>query len=259
MADLPAFQRSQFEFTAHLRDPENVAAPGDVEDRRVAIYRDLLFSNVCSFLDNGFPILKSIYTAEDWKLLSRKFFATHRSHSPYFLEISEEFLAFLENEYQPLPSDPEFLLELAHYEWIELALMTSRETLDMTTVDRNGDLLEATPILSPLAECLSYEWPVQHISEEYQPESPLEQPQFMIVYRNDETDEVGFMEANPVTARLFELIREQSNRSGRQLLQQISEELQHPDPQVVIQGGHQILLKLHHAFIIPGTRAALKI
>ncbi len=255
MADLPAFQRSQFDFTAHLRDPEHVSAPENVEDRRIAIYRDLLFNNVCGFLNNGFPILKSIYSEQDWKVLSRKFFSTHRSHSPYFLEISEEFLDFLENEYEQMPADPDFLLELAHYEWIELALMTSRETLDIS-VDRNGDLLESVPVLSPLAECLSYQWPVQHISKTYQPEAPLEQPQFMIVYRNEETDEVGFMEANPVTARLFELIRDDGSRTGRQLLEQIVKELQHPDPQIVIQGGHQILLKLHHAFIIPGTKAS---
>ncbi|HBS27633.1 MAG TPA: DUF2063 domain-containing protein, partial [Gammaproteobacteria bacterium] len=123
-------------------------------------------------------------------------------------------------------------------------------------VDRNGDLLEDVPVLSPLAECLSYQWPVQHISKTYQPKAPLEQPQFMIVYRNEETDEVGFMEANPVTARLFELIRDDASHTGRQLLEQIAKELQHPDPQIVIQGGHQILLKLHHAFIIPGTKAS---
>jgi hypothetical protein len=45
VADLPEFQRKQYEFAAHIRDPEKNAAPPGIEDRRLAIYRDLFFNN----------------------------------------------------------------------------------------------------------------------------------------------------------------------------------------------------------------------
>jgi hypothetical protein len=41
------------------------------------------------------------------------------------------------------------MLQLAHYEWVELALDVS--TLDFPEVRQEGDLLESRPVISPLA------------------------------------------------------------------------------------------------------------
>jgi len=47
MADAPERLRAQqFELTRHLRDPDGVPAPPALEERRVAVYRDLVFRNV---------------------------------------------------------------------------------------------------------------------------------------------------------------------------------------------------------------------
>ena len=40
MADNSDFQAKQFAFAAHIRDPQHVAAPDGIEDRRMAIYRE---------------------------------------------------------------------------------------------------------------------------------------------------------------------------------------------------------------------------
>ena len=37
---------TQYALTAHIRDPENQPAPAGIEDRRMGIYRDLIFCNV---------------------------------------------------------------------------------------------------------------------------------------------------------------------------------------------------------------------
>ena len=42
----PDFRQVQREFAAHLRDPANNPAPGNIEERRLAIYRELFFNNV---------------------------------------------------------------------------------------------------------------------------------------------------------------------------------------------------------------------
>jgi len=252
MADLPDFKKQQYAFTAHIRDPENNPLPDGVEDRRMAIYRDLLFNNVNSFLEGSFPVIRSLYRDEAWLKLARKFFAQHQSSTPYFLEIPQEFLAFLEKEYQPSHEDPPWLQELAHYEWVEIALMVSDEEPDVSNVDHSGDLLTGTPVVSPLAWSLNYQWPVHQISPDYRPEEPHEQPTYLIVYRDSE-DEVQFIEANPVTARLMQLMQENENNSGQDLLEQIADELNHPNREIVIQGGHQTLVKLHKAGIVLGT------
>jgi hypothetical protein len=248
----PVFQSIQYAFAAHIREPDKYPRPKDVEERRMAIYRDLFFHNVEGFLSSGFPVLRTLYSDTDWQGLVRGFFAEHRCHTPYFLEISEEFMRYLQEERTPQPEDPPFLLELAHYEWVELALSISEEKPNWEAINPHGDLLRERPSLSPLAWLLSYQFPVHKISHEFIPRVPSEQPTHLMVYR-DRRDEVGFMELNPVTARLVALMRVEPARRGIDLLKKIAQELQHPNPERVIQGGMQTLLKLRNKDVILGT------
>ncbi|MDH3342773.1 MAG: putative DNA-binding domain-containing protein [Gammaproteobacteria bacterium] len=246
------FKDIQYAFTRHLRDPENNPAPEGIEDRRMGIYRDLFYNNVEGFLSKGFPVIRSIYNKENWHRMARDFFSRHKCKSPYFLEISQEFLAYLQNEREAQPEDPAGLLELAHYEWVELALTVSDETIKLDHIDANGDLLAGQPVLSPLAWPLSYQFPVHKMSADYLPEQAPEQASHLVVYRNRK-DEVKFMEINPVTARLIYLL-ENNNMSGRQALQQITEEMQHPNAEVVLKGGLLALQELQSNGVILGTR-----
>jgi len=78
---LPAFKKHQYEFTAHLRDPKKNAMPDGIEDRRMGIYRELLYNNIESFIASGFPVLREIYNDENWHKMVRDFFARHHKAS----------------------------------------------------------------------------------------------------------------------------------------------------------------------------------
>ncbi|MCP4410042.1 MAG: DUF2063 domain-containing protein [Gammaproteobacteria bacterium] len=248
----PAYIQKQYEFAAHIRNPSLHPRPRDVEERRIAIYRELFYNNIEGFISSGFPVLRGLYEDADWHRLVRDFFIYHRCRSPYFLEISREFLEYVRDERPEHPRDPPFLNELAHYEWVELALSVSEEIPDWERIDAKGDLVQGRPVMSPLAWLLEYAFAVHEIGPDFIPQVPGEQPTYLLVYRNQQ-DEVGFMEPNPVTARLVTLIQEYPQKTGEQLLGQITEELQHPQPELVIQGGKQILLQLKDADIILGT------
>lgn len=71
--ELPHFQTLQYQFAAHIRNPDKNAAPSDIEDRRMAIYRDLFFNNAEGFLSGNFPVLKQISSEEYWLRLARGF------------------------------------------------------------------------------------------------------------------------------------------------------------------------------------------
>ena len=253
MASRPEFARRQYEFAAHIRDPEHKPAPGDVEDRRMKIYRELFYNNVEGFLSSTFPVLRKIHEDKAWHDLVQDYFSNHLSHTPLFLEIPREFLGWLENERAHGLNEFPFLYELAHYEWVELALSISEETLEQDNVDPDGDLLAGIPVLSPLAWQLAYQYPVHKISPDFLPDQPGEAPTLLVVYR-DSTDNVGFMEINPVTKRLLELIAEGSNPTGKELLQRIAEEMSHPRPAVVINGGMEIMKGLLEKKILLGTK-----
>lgn len=253
----PRLRDLQYGFTAHIRDPGNAPRPADVEDRRMAIYRDLFYHNVEGFLANGFPVLRALLEDDRWHAMARDFFARHRSKSPYFKEIGKEFLTYLESE-RDHPDDPPFLWELAHYEWVEMAVGTGEYDHDPhrpgpRQADPDGDPATGIPVLAPFAWLLHYRYPVQRIG----PEQPSPEPEatYLVVYRTHE-DEVAFLALNPVTMRLLELIRQASEASGEALLRRIADELRHPNPEVVIRGGLEILEDLRRRGVLAGTRPA---
>ena len=117
----PNFAEVQKIFTAHMRDPASNPGPTDIEDRRLQIYRDLVFNNIESLIAGSFPVLKTIYPAEQWKILIRAFVRDHISHTPHFPKMPQEFLMFLQHKEQEDPEFPfafPFTMELAQYEWL---------------------------------------------------------------------------------------------------------------------------------------------
>lgn len=252
-AKLPRFQQAQYQFAAHLRNPDANPAPADIEDRRMQIYRDLFYNNIEDFLANAYPVLRRISDDETWHARVRDFYARHQCHDPIFHRVAAEFLDFLEKERGEHADDPAFIRELCHYEWVELALSVSELELTPELADPNGDLLQGRPLVSPLAWTLSYEWPVQRIGPDAIPEAPGEQPTYLIVNRNRQ-DNVRFMEINAVTARLMQLLEEDVTSTGAELLRQIATELGHPQPEAVVEAGAEILRDLRERDILLGTR-----
>lgn len=248
-----SFQQTQYQFAAHIRDPQINAAPAAIEDRRLQIYRELFYNNVEDFLSNAFPVLRKISSDEVWHRRVRDFYARHECREPQFYKIAEEFLRYLDAERGEHPDDPPFLRDLCHYEWVELELSVADVQLTPELADPNGDLLQGRPLLSPLAWTLSYEYPVHRIGPEFQPQLPDGQPTYLIVHR-DRHDDVHFMEINAVTARLMQLLDEDPQSSGHELLQRIAVELQHPQPEAVVQAGADTLKDLRSRDIVLGTR-----
>lgn len=248
---MPAFQALQYAFAAHLRDPARHPAPAGIEDRRLKIYRELFYNNIEGFIRGGFPVLRTLYNDAGWHAMVRDFYHRHVSHSPQFCHIAEEFLDYLQNERGTIAGDPPFLLELAHYEWVELAVAI--DDAPLPDCDPVGDLLEGAPLISPLARHLAYRHPVHKIHRDYQPAEPPPEPTFLVVVR-DREDKVGFVELNAVTARLLKLIEEQPARSGREQLLTLAAELKHADPQALVRHGQAMLEQLLAQGILLGTR-----
>jgi len=247
------FREVQHVFTQHMRDPENNPAPEGVEDRRIGVYRELVYNNIEEFIANSFPVLRKITPDEQWHKMLRDYVCNHQAHTPLFPRMPLEFIQYLEDERHGHPEDPGFLLELAAYEWAEIAISLDTREIEMDGIDVEGDLLAGVPILNPLIMPQTYQYPVHQISPDYLPDASPETPTYLLVYRR-KNDEVGFLELNTVSARLVECIQGNDDKTGLQLLEVIAEELKHPDPQVVINGGQEIMRDMHSKDILLGVR-----
>ncbi len=252
MVELTKSQKAQVAFANHIRDPENSAAPANIEDRRMAVYRELIFNNIAGFIDSGFPVLKQIIPQNDWQTLIRQFLVEHRAQSPYFAEVTKEFLVFLEKTDSPLKQKYPFLEELAHYEWVELALMIDSFSVDSVSLKDSVDLLNDKIVLSEVAWPLVYEFDVQHISSDYQPRVKPDTPTFIVVYRNRH-DDVEFTEINAVTFSLLQLLKNYPDETGKQVLTRLAAEIPQVPSQTIIDNGLDILLKLMKRDIILGV------
>ena len=218
MWPVPDLRQQQAAFAAHLRDPEANPPPAGIEPRRMAIYRDLFFNNIAGLLAGNFPVIRRTLGEEAWRNLARRFYSTHRSRTPLFPELPREFIRFLEGGMAP--GDPPWLLELAHYEWIELAVQIDDSPLPAH--DPAGDLLDGIPVVSPWMRALAYQWPVHTIGPDLAPSVPPADPTLLLV-RRDGSGSARFAAISPLVYRLLERLGE-GGRSGRAQLQSLAAE-----------------------------------
>lgn len=256
MADSRTFKEKQYDFAAHIRDPENVAAPVGIESRRMAIYRKLFFNNLYNLLATFFPVIRKIHTETQWRRFIRGFMQHHQAETPYFLQLPQEFLAFLQNEFEAAEDDYPFLLELAHYEYAELALSVSEEENNVEGIDPDGDLLTGIPVKSSLSWSFAYRYAVHRISPKFLPDEPETQPVYLALYRGTD-DSVGFLELNAVTAALLDAIEvNPDNKTGEELLRALAAKINYPDADALVAHGVDALREMRQLEILTGCRIA---
>jgi hypothetical protein len=219
MSELFSLQRS---FTEHLRDPDHTPVPDGLDKRRMSVYSELIFNNVSVLLTDFFPVIKSILSGDHWDQMVRNFFISHQSQTPYFMEISGEFVEYLSHA-QLSSNFPEFLTELAHYEWVELALYTLDEEIPALKIDQ--DALGESPLtLSPLALPLAYNFPVHTIGPDFQPSSIDNNPTYLLVSRGAD-ESVHFFELQALSFQLLHAIEQKPGLIANEWLDQTADQL----------------------------------
>lgn len=246
-------------FAAHLRDPSTHPAPAGIEDRRLQVYRELVFNNMRDLLSGNFPVIRRTLPLQDFDALVRDFLARHRARTPLFPEVAQEFLSFLEQRARPDANDPPWLAELAHYEWVELALqladppVPAHDALEATGPATVQALLDDTPVVSPLAWPLAYAWPVHQIGPGHAPHTRPQSPTLLLV-RRDASGAIHFSTLSPLVYRLLALLDTGDGVSGRTALTQLAQEAGRPDTQAFLDDGAAMLQQLHAEGTLLGTR-----
>jgi hypothetical protein len=235
MSELFTLQKA---FTEHLRNPDFVPVPEGLDPRRVGIYSELIFSNLSALLRDFFPVIKSILSDDQWHQLVRDFFISHQAETPYFPQVSEEFVHYLSGR-QHTSGTPDFLLELAHYEWVELYLYMHSDEPPPNPIPET-DLAMAPLTLSPVVSPLAYEYPVHLIREDFQPEAPGDEPTFLLVFRNKE-ESIEFYELQSFTFQLLEAIEENPGLIASDWLNSMAEQAAVADKATFIENGINML------------------
>lgn len=241
--------QQQQALTRYLRDPDRQTPPVDMNAARVNVYRDLVFNNVSQLLSGTFAVLIRIIGEQRWGLLVRGFLRDWRAQTPKFGEIAETFLDYLSTQPQVLREGqwPVFLLELAHYEWVEMVLQQSdAEVLSWTDPVL---LLERPLQLSALAWPLAYVWPVHQLAPNNQPATPPAQPTLLLVQRTADWS-VKFSGLSPLAWRLLQRISEFALLTGREQLQALAQEAGQSASASFMDSGLALLQQMHEDQVI---------
>lgn len=242
----------QREFARHLRDPEMFSPPQGLDERRLKVYRELFYNNIESLLATGFPVIRKLLGERRWHELVRDFYREHAAKTPLFTEIGREFRRYVVSRTVAGRGDPPFLAELAHYEWVELALSLDEHDIDAIAHDADGDVVQAAPVLSPLAWRVNYRWPVHRLAPDFQPAEAPAQSTHLVIVRNRH-DEISFLELGPLANVMFDLLKANLGMPGLQLVEAFVDALpQYPRTQVR-DGACQVLREFRQRDIVLGT------
>ena len=231
----PHFISLQRAFTRHLRDPANVPAP-PLPEPRLAVYRNAVFLNIERFMRDNFPRVAAAFEPEAWTALVRDYLIRHRSDTPLFVELLQEFLHYLAHEREGA-EDPPWLLEVAHFDWLENAIAADERVVPPRQAGPI-ELLDTPLQLNPVHQMVRYRFPVQAIGVDYRPQEAPLQPTLLLAFR-DLDEEFAVLDLNAVAVQLFEGVRE--GRTARLVMMDIAARLGHPDPDQVLAGGLALL------------------
>ena len=142
---------------------------------------------------------------------------------------------------------PIHLKQLAHYEWVELAV--SNQMIDAIKLSTQLDMLNEIPVIALAHKILQYDYPVHKISAAYKP--TLIEKVYLLVYRN-RAFKVKFIELNAMTFKLLTLIDE-GNLSGKQALISLQSDIKEVDTQLILKYGMSILFELINQEAIIGS------
>jgi uncharacterized protein len=249
----PSFEEVQRRFAAHIRDPEANPPPEDVSARRMAVYTELFYRNIEQLLAEGFPVLRRICPDAQWHRLVRSFMAHHRSLTPLFPRVGQEFVDFLEAG-EDQGTAPAYFAELARYERLEVDVaLADAEDVDPVAVAPGSSLLDQRLALSRSARPMEFAYPVHRISPDYKPEVPPETPTWLLVYRAHD-GRVRFMELNAFSYTLLHCLQLAPDALAHETLRSVARAIGHPREGEVISAGEEFLQMLVDRGIVIASR-----
>lgn len=242
---MSALQIYQAAFTAHLRQPAAHKKPAGISSQGMAVYREIVFNNFIASVSACFPVLMDILGKRRIKELVRLCFFSQHFNSPLFQEIPGSFVDFLQSTDLSALTVPAYTAQLAHYEWIELALSrqiapTPDHFLAETSLEVN-DLLHRVLCLTAAHRLLRYDFAVHQLSKK----NPVAVPAatFLLVYRTPEF-QIRFIQLNAMTYQLLQRLQALP-ASAYSHLQHLAHTMPQLALQTVVDFGLQTLHSLH--------------
>ena len=133
-------------------------------------YRRLVYNVIKDTLKTAFPMTIELIGKKRWKKSVAYFFENHKCQTPQIWKLPFEFYEFYLNNNFPFKKKYPFILDLLHYEWLEIEVFMM-EDLPIAKFNTQGDIRKDILIPNPEIKILPIQYPfhlkkVKQISEE---------------------------------------------------------------------------------------------
>ncbi len=174
--------------------------PGVAKDR-LHNYRRLIYNIVDDTMTTAFPITKEWLSKEEWDLLVSDFLATHPAQTPQVWKLPSEFYSFVKLKDYANKFNKEALNDLLFIEWIEIEVHTTPD-ITLPKYKMQGNVLTGKLVLNPHFRLIQLTYPV-HIHHADKASENIGN-WYVLVYRNQETNAVHFMQLSQLHAFIIE-------------------------------------------------------
>lgn len=189
---------------------------GSYTAERFQTYRNHISFGILGGMESAFPVLRSLLSEKEWNEVLNQFYLKRLTRSPIARHVFREFSGYLQKTYRgPLLKKLPYLRELAEYENLDLKLYFAKDAetthqacfVDPLSVSPEK-ALHLVPILNPLVELRTYQWPVHRICREFCSPKKVKKGKYsLIIFRHPQELEIRFMEGNPLTMALIKALK----------------------------------------------------
>ncbi|MCU0683142.1 MAG: putative DNA-binding domain-containing protein [Polyangiaceae bacterium] len=198
-----------------VRDDDLAALGGEPE--RWLVYRRMVRARLREAVGHGFERLEARVGGEIFGAWFGDFLERSPPRSAYLRETAGEFAAFLEGYERPGDRHPGLTLDLARFEWAELACAYEAAPAPATEPLSMG----LRPALSPAHRLVRLEHAVHRLERDEPLAEVAPGPAWVCLYRDPQSFDVRVLELTEVTGRLLVAMAE-GNRPLVELVRQVA-------------------------------------
>ena len=177
--------------------------PGVTPDR-LHHYRRLIYNIVDDTMETAFPVTKQWLTQEEWDILISDFLNLHPAQTPQVWKLPFEFYLFAKQNNYASKFNKKALNDLLYFEWLEIEIHTMPDK-ELSEIKNTGNTYTDPLVLNPHSKLIRLEYPI-HIQHADQASGNKGNWQILI-YRDNKTDIVHFIQLSPLFAYVTELLK----------------------------------------------------
>ncbi len=239
------FQHTQFALARHLREPLHMPVLEGVHAVDVRACKQDMAAQLSAVLAPVFPVTKACLDDARWQHVLRMFLQASPSHAPWATALHRAFVAYVcvSPELQTFPA---WLQDLVHFEGLQNAVRTTPVT--WPTFEAQGDVMHHPVVLNPTHVEAVYEWSVYGMDAQH---PRLDMQSTYVSVLRDEADAVHVFKSSVFRGQLLDLLGQ--GQTGAQALGALARWLSHPEPEVLVREGAQLVAQLRREGVVLGT------